>query len=1041
MKLFYKLNFTTVIIPLIAMSFHFANAQLSQADFLEKTIQNSWGLRNKGENLVFDLNPLQTYRLQARLNQDIHLASPIQGKKIRVAVIDTGVDVNHPLLKNKIFRKPGECLALAKYEKCVEENGVGGCSEILSNKVEGMDTDKNEYPADCHGWSILGQNTAENIVGTPSFNDDIGHGTHVAGIVASVSNNIEIVPIQVIGEAPNEPVKPFSIDLSPSEDSRDGSFSGGTLADRIARGIIYAIHAKVDVINLSLGWPQAQDADIMREAIDEAQKRGIIVVAAAGNDSTTALLRPCQYKGVICVAAHRPDGSIAHFSNFGFGVDIAAPGTSIVSTIPMVRRSIRLPGFSGVDILSGTSQASPYVAGVVAEMLSRGIKPEEIYPRLMLGARALMAEKAVLVGPIETAGVPVLSREPYLRTVLSGLLDMQNSLNIKSQPLILNADKEIPLIKWDRQSKQLHFDFTIKNYWQSIQNKKIDVKISLKDQLKIMPMIEKVELTSKDLVNFQMGEEKNISVDLAITDQLVASKSQLPSDLQFSVDILIDGQLHKTFEMRAEVVVEITKDYVDEDVTVIPVNGKLERGMRKYFIDEVYDGQVNSRDYFALSREEKGFLISLIKFEKNRYNISTPQLIAFEGKIQNTKPYSRIRMDIDSDGISEYILGIQEFVEDTEGNVNFGDYIMHFYIFDQNLKLKKHIPFYDNRALISLDYSWIKVDGQLRPAWVGFGKNVIKQFDITDLWQVNIGQKPPSGDSDIRFYYLDKDFKLATLENQSGFKVVDILQPRIENIKQGILPVLLAKNLGTEVKPSYLNAFAIGWVTNGVLQNQIKGIEMKGQLQYRNLIDTKKDKTVSLAKTSDEYLGTFWFGFDAHQKQRVTLIDYATNSIVDQLLPSDRSLFDSPLRVRAAFSSGKQKGVFLITNTEIEYHNLATNKTSRSSVARSSLNKYTYIGEDLIVDLQFPISLTARGSQEKIPALFTTEGSGLNRGVRFLVPTEFGESNNYKMVSPARLRLSSPEGCKAVDAPVYINGQYHLDYDCGDKILRFKLVY
>jgi hypothetical protein len=207
-------------------------------------------------------------------------------------------------------------------------------------------------------------------------------------------------------------------------------------------------------------------------------------------------------------------------------------------------------------------------------------------------------------------------------------------------------------------------------------------------------------------------------------------------------------------------------------------------------------------------------------------------------------------------------------------------------------------------------------------------------------------------------------------------------------------------------------------------------------MNYRNLVDTKKDKSVSLAQTSDEYLGTFWFGLDAHQKQRVTMIDYKTNSLVDRILPSDRSLFDAPLRVRAAYSSDTQKGVFLITNTEIEYHDLNAGTT-----ARSSLNKYTFFGDDLITDLQFPISISQHTGTQKTPALFTTEGSGLNKGVRFLVPTQIGKSNNYKMISPARLRLSSPQGCKAIDSPVYINGGYNMDYDCGDQMLRFKLAY
>ena len=1028
---------------------------LAQSSDIEKIVQNSWGLKNDGSIQVFDLSPLQTYRLQARVGQDIHLALPqksVLGRKIRVAVVDTGVDVDHPLLKNQIAFKNGECVALQKYEQCVLENGMAGCTELLDTTKPGVDSDKNLYPADCHGWSILADPTTQNIIGTPSFTDSIGHGTHVAGVIASVSKNIEILPIQVIGDAPNQPVKPFSIDLSPDENKRGGTGNDPSLADRIARGIIYAIYAKADVINLSIGWPQGQDAEIMRSAIAEAQARGIIVVAAAGNDSTTSLLRPCQYKGVICVAAHRPDGSLAQFSNYGFGVDIAAPGVSIVSSIPSDNRSIRLPGFSGVDILSGTSQASPFVAGVIAEMLSRGIKPQDIYPRLILGSRPVQSELPLIVGPIQTAGVLKTSNEPYIKYVLSGLLDMQKSLDVQVQPLILNANKDIQIIKWNRKNSKMNFNFPIKNYWKDIFGHKIDVKVTLKNPSNITPVVSKVTLTnlnnslqnkmSKN--NFLNQEEKNINVELEIKDSADASKSQIPSDLGFDVQILIDGLpvlnglALKSFEMRAEVIVEIDKSYRADDVQIIPISGQLERGMKKFIVDEIYDNNPNDRDYIALTREEKSFLVALMKYENGKYSIG-PQLdIPFEGNIQSTKPYSRIRIDIDGDGVSEYVLGLQEFKEQS-GQFTLGDYTMHFYIFDQNMKLKKHVQFYDDRALIALDFTWIKIGRELRPAWVALGKNVVKKYDITDLWQVNAGDKVKLGSDDIHLYYLDENYKLAVVENESGFKIVDILQPRAENVQSGILPVLLAKNLGSEVRPSYLNQFSMGWVTNGILSGTKTVLKVSADQDYRNLIDTKKDKTVNLSKTADEYLGTFWFGFDAHQKQRVTLIDYKTNSIVDQILPNDRSLFDAPLRIRAAYSNANQKGVFLITNTEIEYHDLIN-----QTIARSSLNKYTFFGDDLIVDLQFPVSITAKNGLDKIPALFTTEGSGLNKGVKFLIPTQMSDTGNnrkFKMISPARLRLSSPQGCKAVDSPVYVNGGYHLDYDCGTEIMRFKLTY
>ena len=190
----------------------------------------------------------------------------------------------------------------------------------------------------------------------------------------------------------------------------------------------------------------------------------------------------------------------------------------------------------------------------------------------------------------------------------------------------------------------------------------------------------------------------------------------------------------------------------------------------------------------------------------------------------------------------------------------------------------------------------------------------------------------------------------------------------------------------------------------------------------------------------------FWFGFDAHQKQRITTIDFKSSKMTDQLISSERNIFDAALRVRSVYLGQNRKGVFIITNTEIEYHDL-NSVAGAASVARSSLNKYTFIGDNLVADLQFPVTIASqnRGTNgvqpEKSPALFTTEGSGLNRGVKMLVPIFAKDGSVQQMVSPARLRLKSPQGCKALDYPVYLGSDYAMDFDCGTQMLRIKLRY
>jgi len=1000
---------------------------------ISSAVKDSWGIRNSGADQIYDLNPIQTYRLQARKGQDIQLAeplsSPLAARRIKVAVVDTGVDVSHPYLKNRIWRNEAECKA--------QDNTI--------------DHDGNLYPGDCYGWSILGEATKQNIIGTPEFSDEIGHGTHVAGIIAAIAPNADIVPIQVISRGDQfnfTPIKPFSLgfDLSPSENIRGGfDSSNPTLADRITRAIIYAITQKVDVINLSLGWPQGADAEIMRAAIVEAQSKGIIIVAAAGNDSTSALLRPCQYKGVICVAAHNPDGSIANYSNFGFGVDIAAPGTSIVSVVPHDFGSVRFPGEKGLDILTGTSQASPFVSGVIAEMLARNIPTQEIFARLILGARAVQPELPVIMGPIHSKGVEVKSPASYEKTLTSGLLDMRRSLSLQAQPLILNADKEIAEIIWNKKSPKLAAKFQLKNFWSPIAGQKISIQVESVQKSKIYPAVQNVQLSGAT-DSWTTDEEKTLSFDLAIQDSADPAQSKLPSDLEFLVSVSLEGKLHRQFRLNAEVILSFDPNAQDPDLQSITLLSLRDRKLKMFLVDEIYDGDIKNRDYFSLAQDEKGFLISLLKQSAAGYQVSAPKLIPFKGQINRTRPHSRIRMDIDFDGQSEYILGLQEFKED-DRQYGTGDYIMHFFIFDEKMQLKRHESFYDLRALIPLDYSWIRVGNELRPAWVGPGKSVIKlkEHDITDLWGVD--EEAPVGpqDEDIRFYYLDKNFKLAQVQNPEGARIVDLLHTSTEQVQSGVIPVLVARNVGSEIKPSYINDFSFGWIKNEKLTQETRIKNMSAAQNYRNLIDTRKDKALQLVNDNNEFRGTFWFGFDAHQKQRVTMLDFKTGQLTDKLISSQRSIFDAPLRIRSAYMGKNRKAIFLITNTEIEYHDLTS-----GSMARASLNKYTYFGDDLLADLQFPITISdesaktqgsAVNADTKVPALFTTEGSGLNRGVKMLVPIFAKDGRVQQMVSPARLRLKAPQGCRALDYPVYLGSEYAIDYDCGTKILRMKLRY
>ncbi len=1009
-----------------------------------------WGIQNRGELISIDLNPLQSYRIQGVVHQDIHLLPPVKGRKIKVAVVDTGIDLEHPDLKNFIYKNQNKCEAYEKLKKCQTEKKD---TDSLDCREQFLQAEDNIYPADCFGWSVLDQglrnadgkaeSTPNNIIGRPDFTDPAGHGTHVAGTILSVTENVEIIPVQVSGIGPNQPIKPFSIDLSPNENIRGGFQTSTNLSERVARGIIYAMNSGAQVINFSLGWPEDQNTDIIREVIIEAQRRGIIIVAAAGNDSTNALLRPCQYKNVICVAAHRPDGALASFSNYGLGVDIAAPGVEILSTIPSKDSSVRLLGFLGYDYLSGTSQATPFVTGVVAEMLSRGISASEIYPRLILGARAIQKELPVIQGPVNGVGVPIDSPSSYKKNILSGLLDMQNSMQVQAQALILPADKETQVIEWDRHSADLSFQFQLKNYWKSIENKKVTIQLRSTTKSEIEPAIIQAEIINNKNQKWATSEERTVQVKLQIRDQKNPSLSRIPRELSYQVYVMVDGKLHRQFEVKAEVLSNFTKDIIDPEITTIPIKGIIPAGSRLFAVNQIFDFNLKQKDYFLIGTDpldKKAFNISLMKMTNNQnqdqYEIQPTQKVAFDGDISQWRPKYQIRMDIDGDGVSEYIFGVIEYLDKELGIT--GPYRNHFYVFDLNMNLKKSYLFDDKRLALPIDFYWMKVGQQMRPAWVAKGPEIKKKWDITDLWGVDDLQNVKTK-SDIHFYFLDEEFKLTHSSVNSLSRIVDIIQPTKKEISEGVLPVLIAKNSGTELKPSYISEFSVGEMLNGVLVNEKKINSFNSSLQYRNLIDTFADRAFSLNTSATEYSGTMWYGLDAHQKQRVTLLDLEQNQIYDQMISSQRAVFDAALQIRAGFQSVDRRGVFLITNSEIEYHDL-----SSPQVATRSLNRFSFLGESSFIQLQFPITILDRNFPgKKLPGLFTTEGSGLNRGLKIMIPVYSKNGLIEKIVSPARLSFKSTKGCRSLGDPVFLGegSGYAIDYYCGDQIKRLLLKY
>lgn len=266
------------------------------------------------------------------------------GSSVVVAVLDTGIDYNHPDLAANIWTNN---------------------REIAGN---GIDDDGNGYRDDVRGWNFVANNN------NPM--DDNGHGTHVAGTIGAVGNN----GIGVAGVAWNVKLMPLKF-----LDSK----GSGYVSDAV-RAIDYARLNGAKIINASFGGGGFSSA--MQTALQRFQQAGGVFVAAAGNEganNATTASYPANYalSNVISVAASTPSNSLASFSNYGSNVDIAAPGQNILSTLPGGR----------YGTLSGTSMAAPHVAGALAFMWGQApsLSPTTLINLVMSNTDAVMVDKTI----------------------------------------------------------------------------------------------------------------------------------------------------------------------------------------------------------------------------------------------------------------------------------------------------------------------------------------------------------------------------------------------------------------------------------------------------------------------------------------------------------------------------------------------------------------------------------------------------------------------------------------------------------------------
>ncbi len=303
-----------------------------------------WGMKNTGTNDPSGTAGVAGADINALKAWEITKGSP----NVKVAIIDTGIDYNHPDLARNIWTNEAE-----------------------ANGKSGVDDDKNGYIDDVHGYDFA-NNDSDPM-------DGHSHGTHCAGTIGAVHNN-EMGVAGVVDEVTLVPVKFLGDD-------------GSGTSEAALKSIEYAIKLDVDVMSNS--WGGGPFSQLLADMIQRASDAGIIFTAAAGNssgDNDAVPTYPANYNSpnVISVAASTSADGMAYFSCYGKrSVDIAAPGHNIVSTVKG----------GAYASYSGTSMATPHVSGMLASLVSHvGRLPHEVMrERLLATSVPLRAFKGKVV--------------------------------------------------------------------------------------------------------------------------------------------------------------------------------------------------------------------------------------------------------------------------------------------------------------------------------------------------------------------------------------------------------------------------------------------------------------------------------------------------------------------------------------------------------------------------------------------------------------------------------------------------------------------
>jgi hypothetical protein len=962
-----------------------------------------WGLQSQGQIISKQKLKGGAEEFEAKKGIDIGWRDSIKSieKGLKrspvVAVVDMGIDLNHPELVDQMYKNEAEC----------DENG----NVPVGKRI---DRDKNGYAADCLGFNFA----ALDPINFQFPRDDKNHGTHVAGIIAGKANNdigisgvsdkIKILPVKVTGRSDETSDRNRLIIKAPSK--------------RIANGILYAVKRKVDVINLSLGWPKSMDTAFMRNVIREAIKNNIVVVAAAGNNNTNGNIYPCAYENVICVGSVDANGKMSAFSNFGGEVDILAPGDQILSTIPTPFIPIKM-NIQGYDILSGTSQAAPFVSAAAA---------------LLKASNPALSIYDVMRKLYDSAGEKNDSFKSQ-----HGLMNLGNAFKIEDAPSIKPIFKLNSEIIFSPLNGTFNFLLPVRNYGTSTKNVKVEMffkdrRVKLKGNAITFKEMKNYSEIQADMIKIAEETGKPALDPSIIRFEGLMSSKFIDKQTRFKIFITEldeEGKLIKRSEFEQEVTV--SKQYLipnaghknrysfsfrDEAVKV-PVGlwDKEEkrlrdnlRTVRSLYSDEEFPSyyvkyQAKAKEGETLPEDKDG--IKLFFFQNQGQSFVQAKNDLFISKAISL--LSVVRADYNFDGKNDYLIKTVVQPKDKDG------YILYSYR-DSDLAplVGKYSDIRYYPELVNVTPDTVRLMKTELPTGQHLATPYfISQGGLPDADQIDDPWKPRDNSVTRRIYRLEIlesgiiEYKARTDMNRNFIKTVK------KKLKSSLAQAINIAD--TNVQIIQLLTQTQDELNLGV----VKALASVGLGFYReNALITFTGREFSveiLSNISERLEGTAHHpvysinGDQLETSQSNAFVSFLTDDLVTITSVSGNSELPFTFRMRdqndrilsflALFQEGNAQSTILET---VDYVMMVEAKGDEQVILKRKVKKFSFLPGSKMSELYIPMTIkNSKGEMQ--PAIYVDATSLAGNNIYLL--TKIGNS----LIAPVDTSLNIPNNCVA----------------------------